>query len=170
MNTLLINVLCSLIVFTAAYRWLLQPALEQLDARKVLIAILLLHSFRHLGLMFLTTGVAGPDMPARFAIPAAAGDALSAALAFLAAFLLVRDSRWAFPVAWTFTLVGLADFAMAIALSRVFRAADHMGGAYWIPAFLVPMLIVGHWVVIVLLRQARRRPRGAGGQPGPAAL
>lgn len=161
MNTLLVNVLCSLVVFTAAYRWLLEPLLPQLDPHKVLVAILLLHGLRHLGLMFLTTGVVSPAMPSGFAVPAAAGDTVAASLALLAAFLLMRRSRWAIPMAWTFTVVGLADFAMAIALSRIFRAADHMGGAYWIPSLWVPLLLVGHWVVIVVLRQMRRQRRVA---------
>jgi hypothetical protein len=63
MNTLLINIFFSLVVFYTAYLWFLKPILPQLDPSKVLIAVLLLHSLRHLGLMFLTTGVASPDMP-----------------------------------------------------------------------------------------------------------
>lgn len=162
MNTLIVNVLCSLVVFVVAYLWLLKPLLPGLNPRKVLIAILLLHSLRHLGLMFLTTGVTAPTMPAQFAVPAAAGDTLSAGLAFLAALLMARESRWAVPAAWTFTVVGLVDFAAAIALSRIFRAADHMGGSYWIPSFWVPMLLVGHWIVIVILRQMKQQRLGAG--------
>jgi hypothetical protein len=162
LNTLIVNVIGSLVVFAAAYAWLLKPVLPTLNLRKVLTAILLLHSLRHLGLMFLTTGVVAPSMPAQFAVPAAAGDTLSAALALIAAFLLVRESRWAIPMAWTFTVVGLIDFAAAIALSRIFRAADHMGGSYWIPSFWVPMLIVGHWIVIVILLQMKRQPTAAG--------
>lgn len=161
MNTLIVNVICSLVVFAAAYAWLLKPMLPELNPRKVLIAILLLHSLRHLGLMFLTTGVTAPTMPTQFSVPAAAGDTLSAALALLAAFLLVRESRWAIPMTWTFSVVGVVDFAAAIALSRIFRAADHMGGSYWIPSFWVPMLIVGHWVVVVVLLQLRQQARSA---------
>jgi hypothetical protein len=156
MNTLIVNVIASLVVFAAAYAWLLKPVLPELDPRKVLVAVLLLHSFRHLGLMFLTTGVTLPTMPWQFAIPAAAGDTLAAALALMAALLLMRGSRWAIPMVWTFTVVGLVDFAAAIALSRIFRAADHMGGSYWIPSFLVPLLIMGHWVVIVVLLRLRK--------------
>jgi hypothetical protein len=156
MNTLLINVIGSLVVFAAAFAWLLKPVLPSLNPRKVLVAVLLLHSFRHLGLMFLTTGVTQPTMPWQFAVPAAAGDTLAAVLAFLGAWLLMRESRWAVPMVWSFTVVGLLDFAAAIALSRIFRAADHMGGSYWIPSFLVPMLIVGHWIVIVVLMKLRR--------------
>lgn len=156
MNTLLINIFFSLLVFTAAYSWLVKPLLPRLMPSTVLIPILLLHSLRHLGLMFLTTGVTSNSMPAQFAIPAAAGNFLSATLAFIAAFLIHRKSTWAMPMTWIFSVVGIADFAMAVVLSRVYNAADFMGGAYWIPSFWVPMLIVGHIIVITVLRQMKR--------------
>jgi hypothetical protein len=156
MNTLLINIFFSLLVFNAAYRWLLKPMLPQLKPSTVLIPILLLHSLRHLGLMFLTTGVTSTAMPQQFAVPAAAGDFLAAVLALIAAFLIQRKSKFAMPMTWIFSIVGIADFAMAVVLSRLYNAADFMGGAYWIPAFWVPMLIVGHIIVITVLRQMKR--------------
>jgi hypothetical protein len=156
MNTLLINIFFSLLVFNAAYRWFLKSILPQLKPSTVLIPILLLHSMRHLGLMFLTTGVTSTAMPQQFAIPAAAGDFLAAVLAFIAAFLIQRKSKFAIPMTWLFSIVGIADFATVVVLSRVFRAADFMGGAYWIPSFWVPMLIVGHIIIITVLRQMKR--------------
>jgi hypothetical protein len=156
MNTLLINIFFSLLVFNAAYRWLLKPALLTLQPSMVLIPILLLHSMRHLGLMFLTTGVTSNAMPQQFAIPAAAGDFLSATLAFTAAFLIQRKHKFAIPMTWIFSIVGIADFAMAVVLSRVYNAADFMGGSYWIPSFWVPMLIVGHLIIITVLLRIKR--------------
>lgn len=156
MNTLIINIFFSLMVFYAAYHWLVKPRLPQLQPGMVLIPILLLHSLRHLGLMFLTTGVASPAMPQQFAVPAAAGDFLTAVLAMMAAFLIQRKSTWAVPMTWLFSVVGIADFAMAVVLSRLYNAADFMGGSYWIPSFWVPMLIVGHIIVITVLRQMKR--------------
>lgn len=160
MNTLLVNLLCSLAVFHAAYRWLLLPALPRLRPAAVVVPILLLHSMRHLGLMFITTGVTSPDMPGQFAIPAAVGDCLAASCALGAAFLIQRQSRWAVHATWLFSVVGLADFALAIGLSRLFHAGDFMGGAYWIPSFWVPMLIMGHVVVVQVLRQMQRTGTG----------
>jgi hypothetical protein len=77
MNTLVINVVLSAIIFNLAYRWFLKPMLPKLNPAVVLVPILLLHSMRHLGLMFVTTGVTSPDIPAQFALPAAAGDFVS---------------------------------------------------------------------------------------------
>jgi hypothetical protein len=156
MNTLVINVILSTIIFNLAYRWFLKPKLPQLNPASVVVPILLLHSLRHLGLMFLTTGVTSPSIPAQFAVPAAAGDFVSATLALTAAVLIQRKSSWAVPMTWLFTVVGLADFVTAIVLSRIYSAADFLGGAYWIPAFWVPMLIVGHIAIIDVLLLLKR--------------
>jgi hypothetical protein len=156
MNTLVINVILSTIIFNLAYRWFLKPMLPQVNPALVMVPILLLHSLRHLGLMFLTTGVTSPNIPAQFAVPAAAGDFVSGMLALTAAVLIQRKSSWAVPMTWLFTVVGLVDFVMAIALSRIYSAGDYLGGAYWIPAFWVPMLIVGHIAIIDVLRLLKR--------------
>jgi hypothetical protein len=156
MNTLLVNIFFSLLIFYTAYRWLLKPILPQLKPSTVLIPILLLHSMRHLGLMFLTTGVTSATMPQQFAVPAAAGDFLAAVLAFATAFLIHRKKKFAVPMTWLFTAVGIADFVLVVVLSRLYHAADFMGGAYWIPSFWVPMLIVGHIIIITVLRQMKR--------------
>jgi hypothetical protein len=155
-NTLVVNVILSAIIFNLAYRWFLKPILPRLNPALVLMPILLLHSLRHLGLMFLTTGVTSPNIPAQFAVPAAAGDFVSAMLALTAAVLIQRKSSWAVPMTWLFTVVGLVDFVSAIALSRIYSAGDFLGGAYWIPAFWVPMLIVGHIAIIDVLRLLKR--------------
>jgi hypothetical protein len=156
MNTLIFNVVISAIIFNLAYRWFLKPVLPKLNPATVLLPILLLQSMRHLGLMFLTTGVTSPNLPAQFAVPAAAGDFLSATLALTAALLIHRKSTWAVPMTWLFTVVGLVDFVVAIALSRIYGAGDFLGGAYWIPSFWVPMLIVGHVAIIDVLRLVKQ--------------
>jgi hypothetical protein len=156
MNTLIVNVILSTIIFNLAYRWFLKPQLPKLNPAVVLVPILLLHSMRHLGLMFLTTGVTSPGIPAQFAVPAAAGDFVSGMLALTAAVLVQSKSSWAVPMAWLFTVVGILDFVSAIALSRIYSAGDFLGGAYWIPSFWVPMLIVGHIAIIDVLRLLKR--------------
>jgi hypothetical protein len=156
MNTLIVNIVLSTIIFNLAYRWFLKPTLPKLNPTVVLVPILLLHSMRHLGLMFLTTGVTSPNIAAQFAVPAAAGDFVAGMLALTAAVLVQRRSSWAVPMTWLFTVVGIADFVSAIALSRIYSAGDFLGGAYWIPSFWVPMLIVGHIAIIDVLRLLKR--------------
>jgi hypothetical protein len=56
MNILTANLLFSTLVFWIAAKLYLLPRLPTLEPRTVLLPILLLHSFRHLGLMFLAPG------------------------------------------------------------------------------------------------------------------
>ena len=55
--------------------------------------ILLLHAFRHLGLMFLAPGATYAGIPPQFAYPAAYGDLLAALLALLALPAVARKAR-----------------------------------------------------------------------------
>src|SRR5262245_52407645 len=50
-----------------------------------------------------------------------------------------------------FNVEGTLDLVLAISLATIYRAAPHMGPAYWIPAFWVPALLVTHYVVFVVL-------------------
>ena len=59
---LTLNLVASTVVFYVAARIYLLPQLGRLRARAVLIPILLLHSLRHLGLMFLTRGATYPGL------------------------------------------------------------------------------------------------------------
>jgi hypothetical protein len=56
MSILTVNLLFSTLIFWIAARIYLLPRLHELEPRSVLLPILLLHSFRHLGLMFLARG------------------------------------------------------------------------------------------------------------------
>src|SRR5438034_2562552 len=103
---LTLNLVGTTVVFYVAARIYLLPYLGQLRPRVVLIPILLLHSLRHLGLMFLTRGATYPGLPPQFAYPAALGDLLTAALALVAIFLVSRNSAGAPPLVWAFNIFG----------------------------------------------------------------
>ena len=153
MNILTANLLLSTLVFWVAARIYLMPRLATLTPRAVLLPILLLHSLRHLGLMFLAAGATNPGMPAHFACPAAFGDLLAALLALLAIPAVSSDAKIARPLVWLFNVEGSLDLLLAIALANRFHVASYMGTAYWIPAFWVPALLVTHYITfIVLLR------------------
>lgn len=92
MNILTVNLLFSTFVFWVAARIYVLPKLADLKPRTLLLPILLLHAFRHLGLMFLTPGATYAGIPPQFAYPAAFGDLLAALLALIAILALVRNA------------------------------------------------------------------------------
>jgi hypothetical protein len=144
----------SAVAFWVAARIYVVPRLDELPPRTILLPILLLHSFRHLGLMFLAPGATYPGMPSQFAYPAALGDLLAAALAIAAIPAVARQARSARFLVWIFNMEGSLDLLAAIFLATQFGAAAYMGPAYWIPAFWVPALLVTHYIVFIVLRKS----------------
>ncbi|HEX5767490.1 MAG TPA: hypothetical protein VFX94_04565 [Burkholderiales bacterium] len=158
MNILTVNLVLSTFVFWVAARIYVVPNLARWSPQAVLVPILLLHSFRHLGLMFLSPGGIYPGMPPQFANPAAYGDLLAAALAMAA--ILAGTPSW---LVWVFNVVGTVDLFTAITLATAYGASEFMGPAYWIPAFWVPALLVTHLLgFIVLLRHPKSPALSAG--------
>ena len=151
MNILTVNLFFSTLVFWIAARLYVVPKLPVLPARSILLPILLLHAFRHLGLMFLAPGATYPGLPARFAVPAAYGDLVTALLALAAIPAVASQRPWARLLVWLFNVVGTLDLVDAIVLATATGAPPHMGPAYWIPAFWVPALLVTHYLVFVVL-------------------
>ena len=148
---LTLNLIGTTVVFYVAAKIYLLPRLDRLSPRSVLIPILLLHSLRQLGLMFLTRGATYPRLPWQFAYPAALGDFVTATLAFICIPLVLRDRPQARILVWIFNVFGTLDLIAAIILATVYGAPAFMGPAYWIPAFWVPALLVTHYVTFVIL-------------------
>jgi hypothetical protein len=155
MNILTVNLLFSTLVFWIAARIYLLPRLDELTPRTVLLPILLLHSFRHLGLMFLAPGATYPGIPPQFAYPAAVGDLLAASLAMAAIPAVVKQVGGSRLLVWIFNVEGTVDLVAAITLATIYGAAASMGPAYWIPAFWVPALLVTHYITFMVLRKHR---------------
>jgi hypothetical protein len=156
MNILTVNLLLSTLVFWIAARLYVLPRLDAFRPRTILLPILILHSFRHLGLMFLAPGGTYPDIPLQFAYPAAFGDLLAAVLAIAAIPAVATESRSARLLVWLFNVEGTVDLLTAIVLATVHGASAYMGPAYWIPAFWVPALLVTHFITFVVLRRTWR--------------
>src|SRR3979490_1628617 len=72
-------------IVATRYIW---PKLRLLPRAEALRPLLILHSFRYLGLAFLVPGVVSPDLPPAFAHSAAYGDIIAAILALLSILLL----------------------------------------------------------------------------------
>lgn len=151
MNILTVNLLFSTFVFWVAARIYVLPKLPELRPRVILLPILLLHSLRHLGLMFLAPGATYAGISPQFAYPAAFGDLTAALLALAAIPAVVRDAPVSRPLVWIFNVEGTVDLIAAIALATIHGAAAYMGSAYWIPAFWVPALLVTHYITFVVL-------------------
>lgn len=151
MNILTVNLLFMTLVFWIAARIYVFPRLNELNKRSVLLPILLLHSARHLGLMFLTPGATYSGLPQQFAYPAAFGDLLAAMLAIVAIPAVAKGTRNARFLVWLFNIEGTLDLIAAIVLATNYNAAEFMGPAYWIPAFWVPALLVTHYITFTIL-------------------
>src|SRR6059058_6246578 len=76
-------------IVAALYIW---PALRGRPRTEALRPLLILHSFRFIGLAFLVPGVVSPDLPSAFADSAAYGDIVAAIFALLALILLPSTS------------------------------------------------------------------------------
>src|SRR6516162_7080098 len=136
-------------IVAARYIW---PELRIRPRPEALRPLLTLHSFRFIGLAFLVPGVVSPDLPSAFAHSAAYGDIIAAILALLA--LLLLPSASGVVIAWIFSIWGTAD------LFNAFYQANHaglmagqLGAAYFIPTFIVPLLLITHGLGFRILVQ-----------------
>src|SRR5213596_79371 len=134
-RVIVLNLIANTAIFYVAARLYLLPLIPRVSLQLILVPILLLHSMRHLGLMFLTRGATFPGMPPQFAYPAAFGDLITAILAFAAIPLVLHGSSGAKPAVWIFNISGTLDLLAAITFATIYDAPVTMGPAYWIPAF-----------------------------------
>ncbi len=155
-RSLTINLVFGLAVFYVGARIYVLPRVGESSPRAILIPILILHSMRHLGLMFLARGATLPGMPPQFAYPAAIGDLLAAVLALVAIYAVAGNREGSRFLVWLFNIVGTVDLLLAITLATIYGAPAFMGAAYWIPAFWVPALLVSHYVVFAVMLAGRR--------------
>lgn len=138
----------------AAQIW---PVLRRQPRADALRPLLTLHAFRFVGLAFLIPGIVSPNLPAGFAVDAAAGDLIAMILALLS-LLLLQSSRWGIALVWLFNLWGSADILNAFfQANRAGLQAGQLGGAYFLPTVIVPLLLVSHVMMFALLLQ----PQGA---------
>ena len=145
------------------YIW---PKLRLLPRAEALQPLLVLHSFRFIGLAFLVPGVVSPDLPPPFAHSAAYGDIVAATLALLSLASLSRGAGVV--IAWIFNLWGSADL-----LNAFYQANDaglmagQLGAAYFIPTLVVPLLLITHGLAFrILLRHQSESPMRESWQPG----
>jgi len=138
-------------VVTARYIW---PELRLRPTAEALRPLLILHSFRFIGLAFLVPGVVSTDLPAAFAQGAAYGDTIAAALALVSLLLLPRGAGIA--MAWIFNVWGSADIVNAFYQGNASGLlAGQLGAAFFLPTFVVPLLLITHGLAFRILLQPR---------------
>jgi hypothetical protein len=136
-------------IVTAQYIW---PELLRRKRAEALRPLLILNSFRFVGLAFLVPGVVSPDLPAAFARPAAYGDLTAAILALFS--LLALPRRAGVALTWIFNLWGTADLLNAIyQANRSGLLPGQLRTLYFIPAVLVPLFLIMHGLVFRILLQ-----------------
>jgi hypothetical protein len=136
-------------IIAARYIW---PKLRRLQRSEALRPLLILHSFRFIGLAFLIPGVVSPDVPSAFAHSAAYGDIVAGTLALLSLVLLPRVIGVV--TAWIFNWWGLADLLNAFYQANdAGLVAGQLGATYFIPTLVVPLLLITHGLVFRILLQ-----------------
>ena len=141
-------------IVTARYIW---PELRLRQRAEALQPLLILHSFRFIGLAFLIPGVVSPDLPASFAHAAAYGDVIAAILALLS--LLLLPSAAGIAAAWIFSIWGSADILNAFyQANRAGLLAGQLGAAFFLPTLVVPLLLITHGLGFRILLQHQPQP------------
>ena len=136
-------------IVTAQYIW---PALRLRQQAGALRPLLILHSFRFIGLAFLVPGVVSPDLPSAFAHSAAYGDIIAATLALIS--LLSLPPGLGIVIAWIFNLWGSADLLNAFyQANHAGLLAGQLGATYFIPTLVVPLLQITHGLAFRILLQ-----------------
>ena len=138
----------SLVVWGVIAKSLLVPWLGTKSVHEALFWLTLPHAFRHIGMVFLVPGVVAQPLPDAFAIPAAYGDLVSGVLALLGLIALRTGWAGALVLIWLFNVVGTVDLLNAL---RHVDVAPNFGAAWYIPTFLVPLLLVTHFMIFVRL-------------------
>lgn len=143
-----LQILLSVVLYSLLAKWFVVPWLKQKTRRESLFWLTLPHATRHVGLVFLVPGVVSQSLPHGFAIAAGYGDLVSGLLAMLVLIVLRSRLAGAIALVWLFNVVGIVDLLNAL---RHAQAVPHLGAAWYIPTFWVPVLLVTHFMIFVRL-------------------
>ncbi len=146
-----LSIILALVSYSLIAKWYVMPWLAPLSRKEALTPLLLLHSSRFIGLAFLIPGVTSVPLDPRFANPAAWGDLLAAVLAFIALLALRLEWSAAVPLVWIFNIEGTLDLLNALFQGMRYAPSSDLGATYFIPAVIVPGLLVTHFIVFKLL-------------------
>ncbi len=153
-----LQILLSVVLVAMVTRWIVAPWLAGKPQSERLFWLTLPHATRHIGLVFLVPGIVSTSLPEGFAAMAGYGDFAAGVLAMIA--LVALRNQWPGAIGLTalFHIVGFVDLANAL---RHAEAIQHLGAAWFIPTFWVPVLLVSHVMVFsCLIRSVARWGNG----------
>ena len=148
LNVSVVVALWLVLVRRYIWPWLSRHSLEQ-----AVVPLLIFSTLRVNGLCMLLPGVVSPDIPPAFASAVAYGDVAAALLAVGAIAAFGRSETAGRIGAWLYTVIGLADLAIAgtqMVLTGV--APAHLRGAYFLVVVMVPSLVIVHLLIFYRLR------------------
>lgn len=148
--------LMSLTVYALIAQWFIKPWLSKKPKHEALILLILPNAFRHIGLVFLATGVVAYPLPDVFANPAAYGDLITALLAILSMIALRKSWAMAIPLIWIFNIVGSLDLLNALYQGVRMGVLSSLGASWYLPTFIVPALLVTHFMIFVRLLEKQK--------------
>lgn len=154
-----LQVFLSFLAYGLIARWYVTPHLAALPLERALMPLLFTHCFRHLGMVLLVPQVVNdPKVPHWWAAQIGYGDLLAQLLAFLAIFALRAGLRLGIPLVWIFNVVGTVDLVNAYFQgTRIEAYRFNLLSSWYIPTFVVPLLLVTHYMMFSLLLKARKR-------------
>src|SRR5205809_1454872 len=138
------QVVLALVTIGLLARWYVAPRLAGLPRESALQPLLVVQTFRYIGLGFLAPALVRPSLAQTFAVPAALGTTLAAVLALAALAALRARSRLGLPLAWAVSIVGRGDFANAVVQARSASVIRDLAAAYYIPIVILPAAVVSH--------------------------
>ncbi len=149
-----LQVFLSLVLYGLLANWFLAPWLKEKTQSQALFWLTLPHATRHVGMVFLVPGVVSPSLPSSFAVAAGYGDLAAGVLALLVLIGLRSRRAGIMALVWLFNIVGTVDLLNAL---RQAQDVPHLGAAWYIPTFWVPVLLVTHFMIFGrLIRKATK--------------
>ncbi len=134
----------SIIVWSVLAKTTFIPRLRALPRSEILFWLILSHMFRHIGMAFLVPGIVAEPLPANFAPAAAYGDLLAGILATASVIALRSNLRSAIAIIWVFNVIGAVNLVNAL---RNPEPIPMFGATWFIPTFIVPLLLVTHALI-----------------------
>ena len=152
---LVFQVVLSLAAYAAVGWWFIRPWLRAKPVRTALSILLIPQLFRHVGISLLVPEIVDSTFPEAMARQTAIGDTVATLLAWTALVSLRVGWRHAIATVWIFNVVGLTDMVLNLTNGIRLEVADDLGAAWFGIAFVVPAMLVVHFLIFAFLLSAR---------------